>query len=263
MTKMLEKFKKVKLEEVERLKGMKKSDAFPKAFTGKRPGFTSGLKRTRPAIIAEIKKASPSRGELRAGGDAGELAGIYARSGAAAVSVLTEERYFRGNMQDLDRAASAKIPLLRKDFILDSLQVEHTACTPASAILFIVRFIDDASRLAGLIRLAGDLGLEAVVEVFNSEELKQARRAGAQIIQVNNRDLDTLQTDLENSRGLIGKKTDSETWISASGIIDPGQCIEMHALGFDACLVGTSIMLAADPGKKLKKLTGAGQCTPG
>lgn len=255
---MLEKFKKAKLEEVERLRRMKKNGAFPEHFSGKRPGFTSGLKRARPAIIAEIKKASPSRGELRAEADAGELAGIYSRSGAAAVSVLTEERYFRGSMHDLSRAASAGIPLLRKDFILDTLQVEHTACTPASAVLFIVRFINDTSELAGLIRLAGELGLESVVEVFNAEELKQARRAGAQIIQVNNRDLDTLGIDLDNSRRLIGQRAGSETWISASGIIDPGQSEEMHSLGFDACLVGTSVMLADNPGEKLKKLTGAG-----
>ncbi|MFP4657946.1 MAG: indole-3-glycerol phosphate synthase TrpC [Desulfonatronovibrionaceae bacterium] len=253
---MLERFRRIKLEEIKDLKRMKRLGSFPAPFCGTRPGLKPRLKGGAPAIIAEIKKASPSHGEIKTDQDTGELAAIYAQNGAEAISVLTEEHLFHGHVQDLNLAAPPGLPLLRKDFILDPVQMEHTASTPASAVLLIVRFIGEQSKLCDLIGIGQELGLEVVTEVFSAQELDCARRAGADIVQVNNRNLDNLEVDLDNSRSLVKEKKDQEIWISASGLDTRKQCLEMHYLGFDACLIGTSVMLASDPGEKLNELTG-------
>lgn len=253
---MLEKFKHIKHAEVEKLAALKRNGSFPAPFNGQRPAFSANLKSNGPAIIAEIKKASPSRGTIRPDTKVAELAAAYARNGAAAISVLTEEYFFKGHLKDLNAACQANRPLLRKDFILDRIQLEHTAAYPASAVLLIVCFLNNDQKLKELVLQSRLFGLEPVVEIFSKDELHAARRAGADIIQVNNRDLNTLNMDLNNSHSLISEKTDGETWICASGLSTREQCLEMRALGFDACLLGTCIMLADNPGQKLAELTG-------
>ncbi len=254
---MLDRFREIKEKEVAALAKEKAAGKLPLPWTGRRPAFAHALERAYPAIIAEIKKASPSQGPIRTNTQVDELARIYARNKAAAVSVLTEEELFHGHVRDLSRAAPAGLPLLRKDFILDPVQVEQTAAYPASAILLIVRFLPDLDRLAELIRLSGEFGLEPVVEVFSAEEIDQARRAGAKIIQVNNRDLDSLGVAPEKSRRLVRKKQKGETWICASGLSTGKQCLDMSQIGFDACLIGTAVMRDSQPGRRLAEITGA------
>ena len=253
---MLEKFRQIKTREIKELNNLKKKGSFPAPLNENRPDFRAAISGNTAGIIAEIKKASPSRGIIREDMGVGQIAELYAANGASAISVLTERDYFRGDLRDLNRASEPGIPLLRKDFILDPVQIEHTAAFPASAVLLIVKFIDNTKKLAELIRLSEKLGLQAVVEIFSSGELDAARQAGAKIIQVNNRNLDTLETDLNRSRTLAGEKQNGETWICASGITERKQCTEMHGLKFDACLIGTSVMTARNPGDKLAELTG-------
>jgi indole-3-glycerol phosphate synthase len=194
-----------------------------------------------------------------------EAARCYAQAGAAAISVLTEPRYFGGDLSFLARmsnAAGAKWPLLRKDFIFHPLQVAATAETPASALLVVVRMLSD-EELADVLDACGAYGLEPVCEIFSERDLerlraqKQARLRCSPIVQVNNRDLDTLTTDLSLSRNLIPGKREGELWVSASGYKDRRQIQEMESLGFDAFLVGTSLMETPDPGLALSALVGA------
>ena len=247
---MLERFRLAKQSEIEHLRTLEKAGQLPAPFKGKRPGFVQILKQKAPhAIIAEYKRASPSRGDINLEVSPEETATGYANAGAGALSVLTEERYFKGELGFLSRMAPVinGLPLLRKDFILDRLQVIQTASTPASAILLIVRMLDDQT-LEELLRLCQELNLEPVSEVFDLQDLERAKKFAAKIIQVNNRDLDTLREDLETSRRLIKHKAQGEFWISASGISKPREFREMIALGFDAALVGSALMSGGSSG---------------
>jgi len=224
-------------------------------WPGQRAGFSAALKKGRDiAVIAEYKRASPSKGEINLGLGPEEVAAAYAASGAAALSVLTEEDYFKGELSFLERMSSPGLPLLRKDFIFDSLQVEQTASTPASAVLLIARMFENARGLQALCDKCAACGLEAVVEVFDRKDLDMAKTVGAGIIQVNNRDLDTLKTDLAVSAGLVRAKEEGEVWISASGITRSEELSRMKDLGFDAALIGTWLMAGGDPGARLEAL---------
>ncbi len=252
---MLDKFRAAKAAEIAKLQQLDEDDQFPEPFSGFRPSFSFALlQKKNIAVIAEYKRASPSKGEINTSLSPGQVAAMYAEHGAAALSVLTEETYFKGNIEYLERMAVVGLPLLRKDFILDPVQVAHTATTPASAVLFIARMFNDAEELNILLDLAKDLGLESVVEVFNESDLAMAREAGSWIIQVNNRDLDTLRTDLNISARLITEKKSNEVWISASGIETAEELTLIRDLGYNAALVGTSLMQAKDPGLALGKL---------
>lgn len=252
---MLEKFRSAKAGEIKALHKAAASGGLPRAWEGKRLSFAQALKDYGPgAVIAEYKRASPSKGEINLSLSPEAIASKYAASGAAAISVLTEKTYFKGDLGFLKAMTGPGLPLLRKDFLFDPLQVTETAATPASALLLIVRMFENATQLAEMINLSRQAGLETVVEIFAPEELDTARQAGAEIIQVNNRDLETLATDLDNSRRMIRQK-DRELWICASGIEKSAQVREMAELGFDAVLVGTSLMREDDPGTALKSLT--------
>ena len=252
---MLEKFRAAKAPEIEALKRLESGPGLPAPYAGNRPSFSQAILGRGPgAVVAEYKRASPSRGEINLSLEPGEIASMYADAGAACVSVLTEEVYFKGSLDYLDAMAGPGIPLLRKDFLFDVLQVRQTAAHRASALLLIARMIERTAYLDLMRETAEHLGMEAVVEVFDCDDLKRARAAQARIIQVNNRDLDTLATDLNNSRTLIRNKKPCELWICASGIEEPGQVREMAELGFDAVLVGTSLMSSDDPGGALKEL---------
>lgn len=253
---MLEKFRAAQAPAIRRLKELEAAEKLPLPYPGPRPPFSDALLAAAPgAVIAEYKRASPSAGDINLGLAPEEVAAMYAASGAAAISVLTEQTYFKGSLDYLDAMSGVGLPLLRKDFLLHPLQVAQTAATKASALLLIVRMLTD-DELAEMLRLTYDAGLEAVVEVFDEDDLRRAESAGARIIQVNSRDLDTLTTDLGVARRLAARKRPGRIWIAASGIAARADVLEMATLGYDAVLVGTSLMDGADPGAALARLTG-------
>lgn len=255
---MLERFRKAKGSEIEALRSLENQGLIPEPLELDRPSFSKGLLAGGPgAIIAEYKRASPSQGEINLDLSPQEVAGMYARAGAAAISVLTEKKHFQGSLEYVGIMAEAGLPILRKDFLFHRLQVRATAATRASALLLIARMFTRPEELEVLLDLCRDLGLEAVTEIFDARDLTLARSAGAKIIQVNNRDLETLSTDLDNSRRLVGAKHPGELWISASGISRPEEVSEMASLGFDAVLIGTSLMESDNPEKRLKELVEA------
>ncbi|BBD09740.1 indole-3-glycerol-phosphate synthase [Desulfovibrio ferrophilus] len=251
---MLRKFADAKRSEIMELLGRDARGEMPAPMTGPRPSFSGALRTKGPgAVIAEYKRASPSKGVINLELTAADVARGYAGGGAACMSVLTEVDYFQGDLAYLDEALVAGIPLLRKDFILHPLQIRRTAATPASAVLLIARMVE-TRELSELLELCDHYGLEAVTEVFDAKDLAKAREAGARIIQVNNRDLDSLTISLDVSRSLIGAKTPEELWISASGIDHGSQITELASLGFDAVLIGTFLMEGGDPEGALKRL---------
>ena len=209
-------------------------------------------------VIAEFKRASPSKGLIRGDASAGETARAYERGGAAAVSVLTEEDYFRGSLEDLREVkASTSLPVLRKDFVFDEYQVFESAAMGADARLLIVAARDDET-LARLRRLAEDeLGLDALVEVHTEEEMRRAARAGAGLVGVNNRDLRTFNVTLETSVALAQHAPAGSLLVSESGISGAGEVAMLRACGFSAFLVGETLMRAGRPEETLRSLVGA------
>ena len=228
----------------------------PPPLPSYKPPFVETLKERRSsplAVIAEYKRASPSEGDINPGATPEEVAAAYAQAGAGAISVLTEREHFKGELSHLERMTGPGLPLLRKDFIFHPLQVEQSAATPASAVLLIARMLTE-SALRELILLCGKLGLTPVVEVFNVPDLLQARAAGASVIQVNNRDLRTLRVDTDISRRMVAARENKEFWITASGMRSHGDLLAAAASGFDAALIGTSLMRGNDPGAALAAL---------
>lgn len=251
---MLERFKEAKAAEIDGLRTLRAEGRMPAPYARPRPSFVASLRDKRKfPVIAEYKRASPSQGELNMRISPEEAAVAYARAGAGAISVLTEERHFKGDLVFLERAAGAGLPLLRKDFILHPLQVEQTAATPAAALLLIARMLDEAV-LRELLEKTRRFGIEAVVEVFDTADLALARKAGAGIIQVNNRDLDRLEVDLGVSERLIREKRRDEFWITASGASLPEHVKRLLSKGFDAVLVGSALMRGNSPGRALRSL---------
>ena len=254
---MLERFRKAKAAEIAALEKLSAAGRMPPPFAGQRPSFIGALRAKAPlAVIAEYKRASPSKGDINLSLEPEDAAASYAKAGAGALSVLTEEAHFKGRMDYLTRMTGPGLPLLRKDFILHPLQVEQTAASPASALLLIVRMLDTA-MLRALILKSRAAGLEPVAEVFDRRDLLRARDAGASVIQVNNRDLDRLTVDLDVSRVLAAGKNPEEFWISASGITTHAELVSLLSLNFDAALVGGSLM-ETDPGASLAALLGKG-----
>jgi indole-3-glycerol phosphate synthase/phosphoribosylanthranilate isomerase len=209
-------------------------------------------------IIAEFKRRSPSAGTIRSDLSATDVATRYERGGACAISVLTDERYFGGSILDLAAIrATTVLPLLRKDFIIDEIQIYEAAVVGTDAVLLIAAALDDAA-LAKLRAIAEDeLGLDALVEVHTSEELHRAVSVGARIIGVNNRDLQTFRTSLETSERLIAEAPRDRIMISESGLQNPKSLRHLRALGFRGFLVGEALMRASDPEKALRDLIAA------
>jgi indole-3-glycerol phosphate synthase len=254
---MLEKFRAAKQAEIDELRSLRDAGHAHVPFADPRPGFGAALTATGSSgIIAEYKRASPSKGDINLGVPPRRTCEGYALAGACALSILTESRYFKGDLAFLDEVAPVGLPLLRKDFIVDPLQVEATAATPASAILLIVRMFEDQDDLAYLHGQCISLRLEPVVEVFDERDLDRAKEIGARIIQVNNRDLDTLATDLNRCLDMVRRKEEGEIWIGASGISTPEQVRELRAAGLDALLIGTALMQNENPGRGLAELAG-------
>ncbi|MBZ5552186.1 MAG: indole-3-glycerol phosphate synthase TrpC [Acidobacteriia bacterium] len=207
-------------------------------------------------IIAEIKKASPSRGVLRENFDAVALARVYEEHGAAALSVLTEEKHFQGSVRALAQIAlSCSLPILRKDFILDEVQIAQARSNGASAVLLIVPFLTQPD-LEKLIIACRKYSLAALVEVHTEEELVRANLARATLLGVNNRDLKTLEVNLKVSERLIQHKRSGQIFVAESGLTSNEQLKSLHAAGYDAFLIGEHFMKSADPGAELGRLRG-------
>lgn len=205
-------------------------------------------------IIAECKRRSPSRGVLRAGYDPVAIALGYERAGAAAISVLTEPGFFDGSLAHLEAVRGAvRIPLLRKDFIVHEYQLLEARAAGADAVLLIVSALDDR-ELAELARAAGALGLAALVEVHDAAECGRAVDAGARIIGVNNRNLRTLQIDLDASRGVAAVLPPGVIAVSESGLKNSADLQAMKALGYHAFLIGERLMVEPEPGVALSAL---------
>ncbi|MFT3745108.1 MAG: indole-3-glycerol phosphate synthase TrpC [Pyrinomonadaceae bacterium] len=214
--------------------------------------FHSALsRRDRTNIIAEIKRASPSKGVIKADIDVAKVARDYANGGAAAISVLTESEYFSGDMVDLVVAAkTVNIPVLRKDFMVDSYQIFEAAAAGADAILLIVAALSEA-ELAEFSAIADGLGMDSLVEVHTDEELEIARIRGAKIIGVNNRNLQTLEVSLDVSRELIANRSEGVLMIAESGLSSKSEIEELKALGFDGFLIGETLMRTGNASETL------------
>jgi indole-3-glycerol phosphate synthase len=209
-------------------------------------------------IIAEFKRRSPSLGVIRDDLSAADVARRYERGGACAISVLTDEKYFGGSLEDLSTArSSAKLPVLRKDFIIDPIQIYEAAIAGADAVLLIVAALDDA-LLGRLREVAEDeLGLDALVEVHTSGEVRRALDAGAKIIGVNNRDLKTFQISLNTSERLIAEAPPDSIMISESGLLSAESLRRLRSLGYHGFLIGEALMRAGDPETALRDLIAA------
>lgn len=216
--------------------------------------FAAALVGTGSRIIAEMKKASPSRGVLREDYRPAELAAAYEQGGATALSVLTEEEFFQGSLGDM-RAARRKVtlPVLRKDFIVDEWQVWESRAADADSFLLIVAVLTDAA-LGELLALGRQLRMEPLVEVHNREELVRALDAGACIIGVNNRDLRDFSVRLETSLELVGAIPEDCIAASESGVHSAADIARLRAAGYDAFLVGEHLMQSPDPGAALRTL---------
>ncbi|MFT3886889.1 MAG: indole-3-glycerol phosphate synthase TrpC [Arachnia sp.] len=211
------------------------------------------------AVIAEVKRKSPSKGHLAEIADPAELAAAYAAGGAAAISVLTERRRFNGTLADLDAVrARVDIPVLRKDFMVDEYQFFEARAHGADLVLLIVAALDDA-ELARFLGLAADLGMTALVETHTADEVDRALAAGAQLIGVNNRNLKTLDVDLDTYAGLAERIGDAAVKVAESGILGPEDVA--HVAGADVILVGEALVKHGDPTRAIADLMAAGRGT--
>lgn len=206
-----------------------------------RPFAAALAVRGQVAVIAEYKRRSPSAGTI-GGGEPGAVAAVYEAGGASALSVLTDAEYFGGSLADLEAAkAAVGLPVLRKDFILDDVQVWEARAAGADAILLIVRILEDGT-LRGLLELSRELGMAAVVEAHDAAEVDRAVEVGATLVGVNNRDLSTFRTDLVVSETLVERIPADRLAIAESGIRDRSDVERMGRAGFDAVLVGETLM---------------------
>jgi Indole-3-glycerol phosphate synthase len=209
-------------------------------------------------IIAEFKRRSPSAGTICTDLSATDVAIRYERGGACAISVLTDEQYFGGSILDLGAIRdTTALPILRKDFIIDEIQIYEAAVVGADAVLLIAAALDDGALEKLRATTEDELGLDALVEVHTSEELRCAVRAGAKLIGVNNRDLRTFQTSLETSERLIAEASRDRIMISESGLQNPKSLRHLRALGFGGFLIGEALMRASDPEAALRELIAA------
>jgi len=214
----------------------------------------SKIKTGKPAVIAEIKKASPSRGVLRESFDPGAIAASFERNGAACLSVLTDEQFFQGGLDHLKQArAACKLPVLRKDFTIDPYQVYEARAAGADCILLIVAALD-VSRMRDLEATAHELGLGVLVEAHDADELECALTLKTPLIGINNRNLRTFETRLETTLDLLARVPAGRLVVTESGILSPSDVARMRAHQVGCFLVGEAFMRAADPGVELGRL---------
>jgi indole-3-glycerol phosphate synthase len=230
-----------------RIDGLPPTRGFADAIEAK---IAAGL----PAVIAEVKKASPSQGVIRANFDPAAIAASYATAGAACLSVLTDADFFQGSEAFLQQArAACDLPVLRKDFTIDAYQVYEARAIGADCILLIVAALGDANLLE-LSLLAAELDLDVLVEVHDEEELERALDIPVPLIGINNRNLRTFETSLDTTLRLRAQVGDDRIVVTESGIHVPADVRRMRDAGIDAFLVGEAFMRAADPGAELARL---------
>lgn len=219
-----------------------------------RRDFLAAITTSSPAIIAEIKQASPSGGVLMEDFDPAAIARAYQQGGAAALSVLTDAKHFKGSLADLESArAAVKLPALRKDFTIDSYHVHEAAAHGADAILLIAAILTER-QMRDFRELAEGYRMSALVEVHDQEELQQAIASGARIIGVNNRNLHTFQVDLAVSLRLAEKIPAGVAKVAESGIHSAADILRLREVGYQAFLVGEHLMKAPDPAQALRAL---------
>jgi indole-3-glycerol phosphate synthase len=215
--------------------------------------FVTALRERTPAIIAEVKRASPSKGDIFPGLDPATVAREYAENGAAAISVLTD-RHFKGTLADLAAVrAAVELPILRKDFIFDAYQVYETRAAGADCVLLIAAMLEQ-DRLRELAMLAGELGLAALVEVHNEQEFGRAHALNVPLIGINNRDLHTFRTDIATTIELLRGYRASALVVSESGIETPAHIRQLYTAGARAFLIGESLLCGGEPGPALSRL---------
>ena len=223
-------------------------------LSGSRP-FSEALVRPGLSLIAEFKRSSPSRGEIAADADVREVCAAYERGGAAALSVLTDRLNFGGSLDDLRSARAASgLPILRKDFIVDTYQLYEAAVNGADAVLLIVAALD-ADALSLLYEESRLLDLDCLVEVHDEEDLDRALELGADVIGINNRDLSDLSVDLETTPELLTDVPAGKTVVSESGYENAEQLAELERIGCDAVLIGETLMRSGDPEGAVRELT--------
>jgi len=216
--------------------------------------FVGALRAKKPAVIAEIKRASPSKGLLRAHFDPAAIARSYEEAGAACLSVLTDREFFQGSPEDLIKArAACALPALRKDFLIDPYQAFEARALGADCVLLIVACLDDA-QLRELEKVAHGLGMAVLVEVHDAAELERALALKTPLIGINNRNLRTFETRLETTLDLLPRVPSERLVITESGILSTADVHRMREHGVDAFLVGEAFMRADDPGKALSRL---------
>lgn len=219
-------------------------------------GFRSALEGSDTAVIAEIKRATPSQGALDPTIDAGALAARYETAGASALSVLTEPSRFLGSLDDLVAArAATHLPVLRKDFIIDEWQITEARSAGADALLLIVRCIE--GDLSSFVDRCRSLGMDPLVEVFDEADLERALAAGADLIGINHRDLETFEIDAERTAKLVPLIPDGVLVVALSGVSNRAEVVSLTEAGAAAVLVGSSLIIAPDPEAKLRELIGA------
>jgi indole-3-glycerol phosphate synthase len=234
--------------------------ARPSLFTPSEPtrGFSAALRQPGMSLIAEFKRRSPSGGLIRPNAAPAEIARVYAANGAAALSVLTDAPYFGGSDADLVQARGVSgLPVLRKDFVIDAYQIHEARSIGADAVLLIVRALTDA-QLREFLALSRDLGLDALVETHSAEEVRRALDAGATLIGVNNRDLDTLVTDVTLAPRLRPLVPSDRVFVAESGVSTPEHIATLADAGVDAVLIGEALLRAEEPGARLTELAAAG-----
>jgi indole-3-glycerol phosphate synthase len=217
--------------------------------------LVSALSAPGVSLIAEIKRASPSRGLLHPNLDPAVQAETYARHGAAAISVLTDERFFQGSLKDLRAVRRAvDLPLLRKEFVLDAYQVYQSRAAGADAVLLIAAALDDAA-LRSLYELVHELGMSALVEVHDEAELERALGVGPRVVGINNRNLHTFEVSLDVTARLSALVPPGTVLVAESGIHTAADVERLAGLGVQAMLVGESLVRALDVGAKVRELT--------
>ena len=218
-----------------------------------RRDFLAALRRPGTAVIAELKRRSPSAGDIRPGANAAQIAAGYAAAGARALSIVTEPRFFSGADEDLAVARAASgLPVLRKDFVVDAYQIMESRVLGADAVLLMVSVL--GWRTGELLERADDLGLAALVEVHDESELAIALEARARIIGINNRDLKTMRVDLATTEKLAPSIPPDVLCVAESGIAAPADIERLRRAGAGAFLIGSSLMSAADPTAALAEL---------
>lgn len=224
------------------------------------PSLHQGLRGTSVAIIAEVKRRSPSKGTINSGLSAGQQALAYASGGASAISILTEPVHFGGSGEDLEDARSrVAIPILKKDFHVHPVQLLEAKALGASGVLLIARALSPR-MLATMASAARDLGLDALVEIRSEEELERALAIDARIIGVNNRDLETLEIDIETSARLIPLIPSDRLAVAESGVRNAADIHRAASVGADAVLVGSTLSASVDPAAAVRALAAIPRC---